>query len=801
MKFTLSWLKDHLDTDASLDEICERLTMIGLEVESVDDKAGLKPFVIAKVLSAEKHPDADKLRVLMVDTGSGDPVQVVCGAPNARAGLVGAFAAPGTYVPGIDVTLSVGTIRGVESRGMMCSERELQLSDEHDGIIDLPGDAPVGTPFATWAKLDDPVIEINLTPNRPDATGVYGIARDLAAAGLGTLRGGAIDPVPGDGPCPVKVTIDARDLCPGFALRLVRGVRNGASPKWMQQRLLAIGLRPINALVDITNYVTFDRGRPLHVFDAAKVKGDLVVRRAEAGEKVLALDTREYELNPEVCVIADGNGVESIAGVMGGEHSGCDETTTDVLIESALWNPLNVARTGRELGIITDARYRFERGVDPEMMVPGLELATRLVMELCGGAPTETEVVGYAGHEPKIVSFPTAEVARLTGLDVPGAESLSILTRLGFEPKGTGDVVDVAVPSWRPDVDGKADLVEEVMRIHGVEKIAPQAMTGHEAVNRKILTVLQNRTRAARRALAVRGMMEAVTWSFIPAKHAELFGGGAPELKLSNPIAADMSDMRPSLLPGLVAAAQRNADRGFADVALFEVSGTYENDTPEGQRRVAAGVRRGTARMEGQGRHWAGNAASVGVFDAKADALAALEACGAPVDKLQVETGGPDWYHPGRSGTIKLGPKVVLGTFGEFHPKVLEALDVSGPLCGFEIYVDAVPEPKAKPTRTKPRLDLSPFQAVRRDFAFVVDRAVEAAQVTRAAQAADKKLITGVRVFDIFEGASLGEGKKSLAIEVAIQPVEHTLTDEDFEALATRIVENVGKQTGGVLRG
>ena len=775
--------------------------MIGLEVESVDDKAGLKPFVIAKVLSAEKHPDADKLRVLMVDTGSGDPVQVVCGAPNARAGLVGAFAAPGTYVPGIDVTLSVGTIRGVESRGMMCSERELQLSDEHDGIIDLPGDAPVGTPFATWAKLDDPVIEINLTPNRPDATGVYGIARDLAAAGLGTLKGGAIDPVPGDGPCPVKVTIDAPDLCPGFALRLVRGVRNGASPKWMQQRLLAIGLRPINALVDITNYVTFDRGRPLHVFDAAKVKGDLVVRRAEAGEKVLALDTREYELNPEVCVIADGNGVESIAGVMGGEHSGCDETTTDVLIESALWNPLNVARTGRELGIITDARYRFERGVDPEMMVPGLELATRLVMELCGGTPTETEVVGYAGHEPKIVSFPTAEVARLTGLDVPGAESLSILTRLGFEPKGTGDMVDVAVPSWRPDVDGKADLVEEVMRIHGVEKIAPQAMTGHEAVNRRILTVLQNRTRAARRALAVRGMMEAVTWSFIPAKHAELFGGGAPELKLSNPIAADMSDMRPSLLPGLVAAAQRNADRGFADVALFEVSGTYENDTPEGQRRVAAGVRRGTARMEGQGRHWAGNAASVGVFDAKADALAALEACGAPVDKLQVETGGPDWYHPGRSGTIKLGPKVVLGTFGEFHPKVLEALDVSGPLCGFEIYVDAVPEPKAKPTRTKPRLDLSPFQAVRRDFAFVVDRAVEAAQLTRAAQAADKKLITGVRVFDIFEGASLGEGKKSLAIEVAIQPVERTLTDEDFEALAARIVENVGKQTGGVLRG
>ncbi len=826
MKFTLSWLKDHLDTDASLAEIVDRLTMIGLEVESVDDKAALKPFVIARVLTAEKHPDADKLRVLSVDTGAGDPVQVVCGAPNARAGLVGAFAAPGTYVPGIDVTLSVGNIRGVESRGMMCSERELQLSDEHDGIIDLPEDAPVGTPFATWAKLDDPVIEINLTPNRPDATSVYGIARDLAAAGLGTLKNGAVAPVAGEGACPVKVTIEAPELCPGFALRLVRGVKNGPSPKWMQQRLIAIGLRPINALVDITNYVTFDRGRPLHVFDAKKVAGNLVVRRAKEGETVLALDGREYTLTPEMCAIADDNGVESIAGIMGGEHSGCDETTTDVLIESALWDPMATARTGRTLGIVSDARYRFERGVDPEFMVPGIELATKLVTELCGGTPSETEVVGYAGHEPRVVSFPFAEVKRLTGIEVTPEESRSILSRLGFTvadavemtisaPGGlaelmpssgvhavpSGDRVDVAVPSWRPDVDGKADLVEEVMRIHGVEKIDPQPLVSHDAVNGRILTTLQIRTRAAKRALAVRGMMEAVTWSFIPARHAELFGGGQPELKLANPIAADMSDMRPSLLPGLIAAAQRNADRGFADVALFEVSGTYEGDRPEQQRRVAGGVRRGTAKMEGQGRHWAGNAASVGVFDAKADAFAALEACGAPVDKLQVEAGGPAWYHPGRSGTIKLGPKVVLGTFGEFHPKTLEALDVSGPLCGFEVFIDAVPEPKAKATRTKPRLDLSPFQAVRRDFAFVVDKGVEAAALTRAAGAADRKLITGVRVFDIFEGPSLGADKKSVAIEVAIQPVERTLTDEDFEALAGRIVENVAKQTGGVLRG
>ena len=804
MKFTLSWLKDHLETEATLDEIVERLTAIGLEVESVDDKSSLKPFVIARVLTAERHPDADKLQVLTVDAGDGKPVQVVCGAPNARAGLVGAFAAPGTYIPGIDTTLSVGKIRGVESHGMMCSERELELSDEHTGIIDLPADAPVGTSFAAYARLDDPVIEIGLTPNRPDCTGVHGIARDLAASGLGMLKDIAVEPVAGVGACPVKVSLDFGDtppLCLGFALRLVRGVKNGPSPKWLQQRLIAIGLRPINALVDITNYITFDMGRPLHVFDAAKVKGDLTVRRARNGEKVLALDGREYELTPEMCVIADQQGVESIAGIMGGEHSGCDDSTADVLIESALWDPRNIARTGRELGIVTDARYRFERGVDPEFMVPGLELATRLVLDICGGEPTASELAGYDGHQPRRVVFPTTEVKRLTGLDVPAAESISILERLGFEVRGAGYILDVEVPSWRPDVEGKADLVEEVMRIHGVDNITPQPLGAHGAVNGRILTTLQIRTRAAKRALAVRGMMEAVTWSFIPAKHAELFGGGQPQLKLANPIAADMSDMRPSLLPGLITAAQRNADRGFGDVALFEVSGTYAGDAPQDQRRVAAGIRRGTAKLEGAGRHWAGNAGAVGVFDAKADALAALEACGAPVDKLQIEAGGPAWYHPGRSGTIKLGPKTVLGTFGEFHPRTLETLDVAGPLSGFEVFIDAIPEPKAKPTRTKPRLDLSNFQAVKRDFAFVVDRDVEAGTLTRAAASADRKLITGVGVFDVFESASLGDGKKSIAIEVSIQPVERTLTDEDFESLASRIVENVKKQTGGVLRG
>ncbi|MGO4565742.1 phenylalanine--tRNA ligase subunit beta [Rhizobium sp. 2YAF20] len=806
MKFTLSWLKEHLETEATLNEICARLTMIGLEVDAVDDKAAFKPFVIARVLSAEKHPQADRLKVLMVDTGSGKPVQVVCGAPNARAGLVGAFAAAGTYVPGIDVTLTVGNIRGVESHGMMCSEKELEVSDNHDGIIDLPADAPVGSSYAAYAGLDDPMIDVNLTPNRPDCTGVYGIARDLAASGLGRLkvRSTAKIEVEGETTTDVKIDLDDERLCPGFALRLVRGVSNGPSPKWMQQRLMAIGLRPISALVDITNYMTFDQGRPMHVFDAAKVKGNLVVRRARQGETVLALDTREYNLSPSNVVIADENGVESIGGVMGGEHSGCDENTRDVLIESALWDAMNIAKTGRSLGIITDARYRFERGVDPEYMVPGLERTTELVLDICGGKAARARVVGYKGYEAKMVDLPLCEVKRLTGLEVSAEESRSILTKLGFSVSGAGERVCVSVPSWRPDVDGKADLVEEIMRIHGVDNIKPVPLESYAAVNGKILTTLQIRTRTAKRALAARGMLEAVTWSFISTDQAKLFGGGSHALRLANPIAADMSDMRPSLLPGLLSAAQRNADKGYGDVAIFEVSGTYETDTPDGQRRVAGGVRRGTASIAGSGRMWSnaakGGGKPVDVFDAKADALAVLEACGLPMGSIQIEQGGRDWYHPGRSGTIKIGPKVILGYFGEFHPKTLEALDVSGALCGFEVYIDAMPEPKKKATRTKPALELSPFQAVRRDFAFVVDRTVEAGAIIRAASGADRKLVTGVNVFDVFEGASLGEGKKSVAIEVQIQPADRTLTDEDFEVLTQKIIANVAKTTGGALR-
>ncbi|MEQ8308279.1 MAG: phenylalanine--tRNA ligase subunit beta [Hoeflea sp.] len=803
MKFTLSWLKDHLETDATLDEICARLTAIGLEVEDVDDKKAYQPFTIARVISAEKHPEADRLKVLMVDAGDGQPVQIVCGAPNAREGLVGALARPGTYVPGIDVTLSVGKIRGVESHGMMCSEKELDMSDDHDGIIDLPEDAPVGTSFAAYAGLDDPVIEINLTPNRPDCTSIRGIARDLAASGLGRLKD---QPKPdfkveGETAQDVRIELDEASLCPGFAWRMVRGVKNGPSPKWMQKRLLAIGLRPISALVDVTNYMTFDQGRPMHVFDADKVKGDLVVRRARDGEEILALDTRTYKLDPSNVVIADNNGPESIGGIMGGEHSGCDENTTNVLIESALWDPINIAKTGRSHGIITDARYRFERGVDPEYMVPGLERTTELVLDMCGGTAAEARVTGYEGYEAKVIEFPFSEIRRLTGLEVSDDEAVGILKGLGFDVSGTGETVSVAVPSWRPDIDGKADLVEEVMRIHGVDKIKPEPLPSIGSVNGKILTTLQIRTRSAKRALASRGMLEAVTWSFIPERHARLFGGGQAELKLANPIAADMSDMRPSLLPGLITAAQRNADRGYGDVALFEVSGTYENDKPDGQRRVAGGIRRGTAGLTGSGRHWDGAAKPVGVFDAKADAIAALEACGAPVDRLSFDRGAPDWYHPGRSGLIKLGPKTVLGHFGEFHPKTLDALDVTGPLAGFEVFIDAVPEPKRKATRTKPVLDLSTFQAVRRDFAFVVDTEVPAATLERAAQGADKQLITGVNVFDLFEGPSLGEGKKSLALEITIQPRDRTLTEEDLDRLMKSVIANVEKSSGGVLRG
>jgi phenylalanyl-tRNA synthetase beta chain len=806
VKFTLSWLKQHLDTDEPLEKLADKLTMIGLEVENIDDKAkALQPFTIARVISAEQHPNADRLRVCMVETGDGGAaVQVVCGAPNARAGLVSVFSPPGTFIPGKNITLGVGTIRGVESRGMLCSAAELQLSEDHDGIIELPADAPVGTAYADWAGLGDPVLEINLTPNRPDCTGVHGIARDLAAADMGKFKDPGIKQIKGEYPCPVKVTIEDATLCPGFALRLVRGVKNGPSPEWLQKRLTSIGLRPINALVDITNFMTYDRARPLHVFDAAKVEGNLTVRRARDGETLLALDGRTYTLDSGACVIADDHGVESLAGIMGGEASGCSAETTDVLIESALWNEINIAQTGRKLGINSDARYRFERGVDPEFMLPGLEMATRLVMELCGGTPSEITAVGKTHADDRVIDFPLTEVKRLAGIDVPLVEMRRILSHLGFMMAGAGPVVKVAVPSWRSDVHGKADIVEEIVRNFGVDKVPMTPFERGDAPRKPILTPIQLRTRRAKRALAARGMVEAVTWSFISKPHAALFGGGQSELALANPIAADLSDMRPSLLPGLVAAAQANADRGFPDVALFEVGQVFKGDRPEDQLIAAAGVRHGFASSKGLGRHWSGSA-TADALDAKADAFAVLAATGAPMQALQVVPGGGaqgiSWLHPGRSGSIQIGPQNILGYFGELHPRTLEALGADGPLIAFEVFLDRIPDAKQKPTRAKPTLELSPFQPVSRDFAFIVDRGIKAADIVRSAQGVDRKLITTVTVFDVYEGKGIDETKKSVAIAVTMQPREKTLTDQEIDAVAAKVVAEVTKRTGGVLRG
>ncbi len=806
MKFSLSWLKDHLETNASVDEIADALTRIGLEVEAVEDKSkALAPYVIAHVVSAEQHPNADRLRVCMVDYGAVTPIQVVCGAPNARSGMKSVFAPAGTYIPGKNITLAVGTIRGVESRGMLCSAFELEISEDHDGIIDLPTDAPVGAAFAEYAGLGDPVIEIGLTPNRPDCTSIHGIARDLAAVGLGTLKPGTIAPVAGCFPCPVPVTLafsgeDAK-LCPAFALRLVRGVRNGPSPEWLQRRLTAIGQRPINLLVDITNYLTFDRGRPLHVFDLKKVKGGLTVRRAREGETLLALDGRTYTFDDSTVVIADEVGVESIGGIMGGEASGCDEHTTDVLIESALWDPLNIAQTGRKLGIITDARYRFERGVDPAFCLAGLELATRLVVEHGGGEASEAIVAGKVPQPHKVISFPWNETKRLSGIEVSHAEQEGILKRLGFAIEGSGETVTVTVPTWRSDIDGKADLVEEVIRIVGLDRIAPQPLPRIESgVIKPVLTPIQKRTRLAKRTLATRGMVEAVTYSFISRADAGVFGGSAAELSLANPIAADMSDMRPSLMPGLIRAAQRNADRGFGDTALFEVGQCFASGEPEGQEIRACGLRRGLARPQVQGRDWREAADVADAFDAKADAVALLNALGVSIAGLQVVPGGPDWMHPGRSATLRFGPKGVIGYFGELHPTALKALDAKGPLSGFEIILDALPLPKVKPTKAKVRLVLSDFQPVSRDFAFVVVKDVAAGDLVKAVQGADKQLITSVNVFDVYEGTHLETGKKSLAVTVTLQPTDKTLTDVEIEAVCTKIVAEAARKTGAVLR-
>jgi phenylalanyl-tRNA synthetase beta chain len=798
MKFTLSWLKDHLDTDASVDEIAEALTDLGLEVEEIVNPADrLADFTLGYVKHAEKHPDADKLRVCKVDTDEGE-LQIICGAPNAREGITVVVCKPGMYIPGLDLTISVGKIRGVESFGMMASERELELSDEHDGIIELPSGA-VGDKFVDWLAENepskvDPMIEIAITPNRPDALGVAGIARDLAARGVGTLKQRDYAPVPGDFDSPIKVTIDEDTLdgAPHFTGRLIKGVKNGPSPQWLQDQLKAIGLRPISALVDITNYMTYDQNRPLHVFDADKVQGNLRVHRAKGGETLVALDEKDYTLQPGMMVISDDKGPESIAGIMGGEETGCTEDTVNVFLESAFWDHVQIALTGRALKINSDARYRFERGIDPEYTLEGLEQATQMILDICGGEVSKVVEAGKAPDHSRAYKLDAERVQSLVGMDIPESEQRQTLTRLGFRLEG-----EMAhVPSWRPDVMGEADLVEEVARIASLTKLQGKPLPRiTDGIPKPVMTPTQRRQSMARRTCAALGYNECVSYTFIDQASAALFGGGDAATQLENPISSEMSHMRPDLLPGLLQAAARNQARGYADVALFEVGPVFHDGEPGDQKIQITGLlvgRNGPKDVHGASR-------AVDVFDAKADAEAVLAAIGAPT-KVQILRDGDAWWHPGRHGKICLGPKKVLGVFGELHPRILQAMDIKGPAMAFTIWPDEVPLPR-KSGATRAALELRDLQAVERDFAFVVDEGVEALTLVNAAAGADKALIEDVRVFDEFIGGSLGEGKKSLAITVRLQPTDTTLKEKDIEAVAEKIIAKVTKATGGVLRG
>jgi phenylalanyl-tRNA synthetase beta chain len=809
MKFTLSWLKDHLETDKSVDELATVLSAIGLEVEGVEDPAKLLgAFRIARIVEAKKHPNADKLQVVQVEIAKGQPLmEVVCGAPNARAGMVSVFAPLGTYIPGSKITLEKKPVRGVVSNGMMCSASELELSEESDGILDLPAEwaDKVGERYIDLAGLNDPIIEVKLTPNRPDCTGVRGIARDLAAAGMGTLKPEPkLAPIKEAFDCkiPVKLefTPETADACPVFAARTIRNVTNGASPDWMQNRLKAAGLRAINALVDVTNYISLDRGRPLHVYDAHKIKGALHARLGKNGEKFLALDGKEYTVDDTMCVIADDTGPLGLGGVMGGESTGCTPETKAVLIESAYFDPLRTAATGRMTGLVTDARYRFERGVDPASERPGLDLATAMILEFCGGEPSKVKVAGKEPIEERVISFNFGRVEKLSGVKLSDKEINDTLKHLGFAISGKPDAAKVTVPTWRPDVHGPADLVEEVVRIAGLDRIPATPLPRVDGIARSVLTDKQKRARRARRLLASRGFVEAVTWSFIPKEQATHFGGGAPELDLGNPISIEMSSMRPSLLPGLLTAVTRNRNRGASDVALFELGQAYRGEQPADQYLSAAGVRAGTAILSGAGRHWNGNAKSVTAFDVKADVYAALSALGIDPTKAQITREAPHWYHPGRSGALKLGPKAVLAYFGEVHPATLKALDVEAPVSAFEIFIDALP-PEKKKSRAKPALAVSDLLPVTRDLAFIVPKDVAAGDVVKAAANADKALVRAVNVFDVFEGGSLAaDGKKSIAIEITIQPATETLTDQAIESITQKIISDVRKATGGDLR-
>lgn len=804
MKFTLGWLKDHLETSASLDDITDTMVAIGLEIEHIQNPAEiLEGFVTAVVLDAKPHPDADKLKVCQVSTGA-ETFEVVCGAPNARKGLKGIFAPVGAYVPGIDLKLTKAKIRGVESSGMLCSERELELSDEHEGIIDLPEDTRIGLPAADILGANDPVIDFEVTPNRPDTLAVTGIARDLAATGLGQLKDLGITPVKGNFPCPIDIGLkfskDTANACPIFAGRVVRGVKNSPSPDWLQKRLRAIGLRPINALVDITNFVSYDRARPLHVYDATKIKGQIHARLAEKGEKLEALDEKEYQLDTEMCVIADDSGVIGLGGVMGGLSTGSTADTVDVFIESAYFDPMRTAKTGRKTGIESDARYRFERGVDPAFIVDGLELATQLVLDLCGGQASDVLIAGKAPDAAEVIDFDPSQVKRLTGMDLTQDRMIEILSGLGFQTKNRKGRITVHPPTWRPDIEDSACLVEEIARIHGFDNLPLTPMRRPHAVAEPILSVPQNRTRLVRRVLADRGLTETVTWSFVSGEEASHFRDKSDELKLLNPISSELDVMRPSIVPGLLNGLARNQARGLMDIGLFEVGPQYYNDEPDGQDMAATGVRAGAAKGLGSDRHWSGNSDQTDAYLAKADALAILSACDVKIEGVQLATGAPTWYHPGRSGILRQGPKNIFGYFGELHPSLIDRFALKGPVSVFEIFIHKPPIPRAKATKTKPALNASSLMAVVRDFAFVLDKKVTADVVLRAARGAHKKLISDATVFDVYEGDNVETGKKSMAIAVTLQPHEKTLTDEEIENISIAIVKAVEKASGGELR-
>jgi|TARA_B110000858_G_scaffold92181_1_gene106446 phenylalanyl-tRNA synthetase beta chain len=796
MKFTLSWLKTYLDTDVDLFTISETLTAIGLEVEEViDPTEDLKPFVIAKIEKTEQHPNADKLRVCTVNNGN-EIIQVVCGAPNAKAGLIGAFAPSGCTIPTNGLKLKPSNIRGVDSNGMMCSERELGLGDDHDGIIELPSDAPIGASFADYANLNDPTIEIAITPNHQDALGVYGIARDLAAAGIGTLIKPDISKISGNFKSPITINIEDKNACPVFAGRYIRGVKNGPSPEWMQRRLISLGMKPISALVDITNFMTHDYGRPLHVFDADNIAGNLKVRLSKSGEKLLALDEKEYVFDDQVCVISDNKAINSIGGVMGGAGSGTYDETKNVFLECAWFDPIRTAMTGRKLGIESDARYRFERGVDPSTVLDGIEIATRLILDMCGGQPSEVEVSGKVPVISKTIIMRPERVKELGGINISKAEVIDILKRLGFKVTDNDKTLEVTSPSWRCDIDREPDLVEEVLRIYGYNKIVGEPLPASSRDIVAGLSPMQKRIRMAKRRAAVCGLREVITWSFISSSQAMLFADPKPELILDNPVSSDLNAMRPNLLPNLITAAGRNSDRGIKSVALFEAGNQFYSDKIDGQNFVIAGIRRGQKNE----RHWQKNSEDINVYDAKADAISILNAIGVKADNAQVVAEAPAWYHPGRSGVIRLGPKNIMAYFGEIHPNILKKLDVKGPLVGFEIMLGNIPLPRSKVGNSRGPLKSSDFQSVERDFAFVVSKDLAAEQLVKVISSVDKKLIDSVNVFDVYEGAGIDDGKKSIAVNVRLQPFNKTMTDDEIEEFRQDVISIVIKKTGGTLR-